>query len=76
MARKDKILSSFLEHDILKSEYKIKGKDIPKTVREATNSEEPIIKTIALIVEKLEASDSISDSALHKLVTQYLNTAI
>ncbi len=75
MARKDKILRSFLEHDTLKSKYEIKDKDLPKTVREAKDSEVPIIKTIALIVEKLESSNSTTDSALYTFITKYLNNA-
>ena len=76
MARKDDIFRSFMEHDILKSKYEIKQEDIPKTVREAEQSEIKIVKTIALIVKELESSKTISDVALHKKVTQFLNNAI
>jgi len=76
MARKDDIFRSFMEHDILRSKYEIKQEDIPKTVREAEQSEIKIVKTIALIVKELESSKTISDVALHKKVTQFLNNAI
>lgn len=74
MARKDDILKSFLEHDVLK-EYEIEEGLIPHTVREALDSNIPIIKAIALIVDKLESPQAITDRALRNLVTQYLNEA-
>jgi len=77
MARKEEILKSFLEHDLLKSKYKIKAADFPNNVREALNSDVPIIKAIALIVENLESRQEITDKALRDLILQHLNqTAI
>jgi len=73
MARKDDILKSFLAHRMLKEKYEISVDDMPKTIREATNSNIPIIKAIALIVDNLENSTPISDPQLRILVTQYLN---
>jgi hypothetical protein len=75
MARKDDILISFLEHDIIKDKYQIESNDLPTTVREALNSNVPIIKAIGLIVENLEASTPTTDNALRNLITQYLNEA-
>ena len=75
MARKDDILQSFLEHDIIKDKYGLEKKDLPKTVREALTSEIPIIKTIGLVVENLEAATPTTDNALRNLITQYLNEA-
>lgn len=75
MARKDDILQSFLEHDLIKDKYHLEAKDLPKTVREALNSDYPIIKAIGLIVENLEAAAPTTDNALRNLITQYLNEA-
>jgi hypothetical protein len=75
MARKDDILISFLEHDIIKDKYQIESNELPTTVREALNSKVPIIKAIGLIVENLEASTPTTDNALRNLITQYLNEA-
>ncbi len=76
MARRDEILSSFLKHEMLTSKYDLKESDIPLTVREGLNSDSPIIKAIALIVEGLESSIPITDAALRNQITQFLNEAI
>lgn len=73
MARKDDIMISFLEHDLLKSKYKLTDEELPKTIRDAVKSQIPIIKTIALIVDNLENPTPTTDAALRNLVTQYLN---
>lgn len=73
MARRDEILKTFLEHEKLKDEYKISKKDIPKTVREGLNSEVPIIRTISIIIEKLESSKSSRDIDIYNAVTNYLS---
>lgn len=77
MARKDDILQSFLEHDILKSKYKIDADAMPNNIREALKSDVPIVKAIALIVENLEATQVTPDKELRNLILQHLNqTAI
>lgn len=76
MARKDDILSSFLKHEMLKEKYELKKSDIPSTVREALNSDKPIVKAIALIVDGLESPTQITDAALRNQITQFLNEAI
>jgi hypothetical protein len=75
MARKDDILKSFLEHDILKEKYNVKKSDLPNSIREGLLSEIPIIKSIALIVDGLESSSPLTDAALRNSITQYLNGA-
>lgn len=75
MARKDDILQTFLEHEILKQKYKISKGERPGTVREGLTSSIPIIKTLSLIVDKLESSESVRDNDLRNLITQYLNQA-
>ena len=76
MARKDEILSSFLKHEMLTSKYELKKSDIPSTVREGLNSNSPIVKAIALIVDGLESPTPITDPALRNQITQFLNEAI
>jgi len=76
MARKDDILKSFLIHDLLESKYNLKKEELPETVREALNCEIPIVKAIALIVDGLEKSPTVTDNELRNSVLQYLNTSI
>ena len=76
MARKDDILKSFFEHELLKKEYNIKKEDLPLTVREALISEVPIIKAIAIIVEGLDGTKPVTDAVLRNQVSQFLNHAI
>jgi hypothetical protein len=73
MARKDEILETFLEHEIITGKYNIAPNSLPQTVRSALSSDEPIIKAIALIVENLEAASPATDATLRNIVTQYLN---
>ena len=75
MSRKDEILTSFLEHKVITEKYNIDPGSLPQTVRSALNSDEPIIKAIALIVENLEAASPATDATLRNIVTQYLNEA-
>lgn len=76
MARKDTILKSFLNHDLLESKYGFDKTDLPTTVREALNLDKPIVKAIALIVEGLDGTSPVSDSVLRNQVTQFLNEAL
>ena len=76
MARKDDILKSFLNHELLESKYELKKEELPKTVREALNSDKPIVKAIGLIVEGLDGISPVTDSVLRNQVTQFLNEAL
>ncbi len=76
MISKDYILKSFLSHEVLESKYNIKKEKLPSTVREALNSDIPIVKAIALIIERLENSPTATDNDLRNSILQYLNTAI
>jgi len=76
MARKDDILKSFLTHELLESKYELKKEELPSTIREALNSDSPIIKAIALIVEGLDGNSAVTDSVLRNQVTQFLNEAL
>ena len=76
MTRKDDILKSFLTHELLETKYELKRDELPSTVREALNSDIPIVKAIALIIEGLEKSPSATDNELRNSILQFLNTAI
>ncbi len=73
MARKDDILKSFLTHELLESKYELKKEELPTTVREALNSDKPIIKAIALLVEGLDGTSPVTDKVLRDQLTTYLN---
>ncbi|MFK7946305.1 MAG: hypothetical protein AB8G11_01855 [Saprospiraceae bacterium] len=75
MLKRDKILQSFLEHEIIKEKYSISKDDLPKKVFDAQKSKKAIIKTIALIVNDKESSLSSDDKQLYRMITQYLNEA-
>jgi|688.fasta_scaffold823516_2 hypothetical protein len=76
MAKKDDILKSFLTHELLESKYNFKKEEIPGTVIEALNSDIPIVKAIALIINGLEKKPPSTDNELRNSVLQSLNTAI
>jgi hypothetical protein len=76
MLRKDKILNSFLDHEVLKTEYGLNLDDLPITIRDALNSDKPIVKAIALIIEGLEKSPSQTDNELKNTILQYLNSIL
>lgn len=75
MARKDDILKSFLEHEILRDKYKLTGESLPKTVSDALDSQVPIVNAIAKIIDGIESKPPLSDNVLRDLVTQYLKTS-
>jgi hypothetical protein len=76
MSRKDDLLKSFLNHDLLESKYELDKSNLPKTVREALNSEIAIVKAISLIVDGLDGTSPVTDSVLRNQVTQFLNEAL
>lgn len=76
MARKDDILKSFLTHELLESHYELKIEELPQTVSNALNSDFPIVKAIALVVEGLEKSPTATDNELRNSILQFLNTTI
>lgn len=73
MARKDEILNNFLLHDLIAQRYEVSSVDLPTTIREALNSDTPIIKAIALIVDGLESSPPVTDAVLRNQIIQFLN---
>lgn len=75
MARKDDILKSFLKHELFEKKYELKKYELPNTVREALNSDKPIVRAIALIIEGLDGVPPVTDSVLRNQITQFLNEA-
>lgn len=75
MARKDEILKNFLTHELIESKYGLSKEQLPTTVSEAINSEKPIVKAIALIIEGLDGTSRVTDSVLRSQITQFLNEA-
>ena len=75
MARKDAIFQSFINHELIKKQYDLRDADLPTSLHEGLNSDLPIIKTIALIVEDTESYSSSSDKSLYASLTQYLNVS-
>lgn len=73
MSRKDDILKSFLENDLLKSKYNIETSELPSNIRDALKSPIAIISAIALIVESLESTEVVTDKSLRELILQHLN---
>jgi hypothetical protein len=73
MARKDKILKSFLQHKLIKDKYNLSKTSLPNTVDEGIQSEHTIIRTISLIVQGLESSPPVTDNSLRNMILQYLN---
>lgn len=77
MAKKDEIFKSFMKHNLLKDKYGIDKEIIPDTVREAKNSEIPIIKIIGEIVDTIDSNidaDKKTDIQTYDLLTRYLST--
>jgi len=75
MARQDEILKTFLDHDLISKKYKISQSDLPNTLREALASPQPIIRTVAMIIDGTDSKPPITDNSLRNMVLQYLNEA-
>jgi len=73
MLQRDKILNSFLNHNLLKEKYKYDHKET--TVSSALKSEIKIVKAIALIVENIEVKE-LSENELRKQILRFLKESI
>jgi hypothetical protein len=76
MAKKDDIFISFMKHELIKSKYELNSEDIPSNVREAKNSNIPIVKIIAEIVDTIDGIDSEkkTDQQTYDIITRFLST--
>jgi hypothetical protein len=75
MLKRDKILQSFLEHELIQEKYNISKDDLPDKVFHAQKSKTAIIKAIALIVDDKEGTLPSDDKQLYRMITQHLNEA-
>lgn len=74
---KDKIFKTFIGHTVIKDIYKLKKSELPTTVAQGLDSDVPIIRAIATIVERKEnVSKSYTDDAIFKEVANLLNTML
>ena len=69
MLKKDKLLQSFLEHEFINRKFD--KKDLPKTVSTARNSNIPIIKAIAIIIDDVESG--IAAESIYRKLTKMFN---
>jgi hypothetical protein len=77
MAKKDEIFKSFMKHELLRDKYAIDDNSIPDTVKDAKNSNIPIIKIIGELVDSIDSnidSDRKTDLQTYDLLTRYLST--
>lgn len=72
MSHINKIFTSFLSHDILKSKYKLNKKDLSKNISEGIKSDIPIIRVIAELING--KSNQNSDKELYEIISRYLNS--
>jgi hypothetical protein len=76
MAEKDNILLSFMEHEIISTKYNVDKNSLPKSFLEAKNSNIPIIKSIAEIVDAIDGvgSEKKTEKQTFELLTRLLNS--
>lgn len=71
--RKDKMLHLVLSDEKLRSEYEIDPNDFP-TIHDALRSENPIVLSVAMIIESITDSfDEADMKSLYKRIQQHLN---
>jgi hypothetical protein len=72
MARADKILKTFLSDSIIKDKYNVDSEDYP-TLTHALNSDVPIVKAIAIIIQDVSSEIEMNDKQLYQKVISFLN---
>jgi hypothetical protein len=73
---KNKIFKKFISHELIKDKYQLEERDIPNNITRALESEIPIVKTIAILVDELESNQGINDITLYNKISIYLNQNI
>lgn len=74
---KDKIFKTFVDHPIIKDVYGLKKSDLPTSVNQGLDSDVPIIRAIATIVDRKEnTSKPYVDEAIYKEVANLINTML
>lgn len=69
----NELLNSFLNHELLQDKYKIKKTDLPSNLKDALESENAVVNSIAMIVQTIQSDSNITDKALKTKVSQHLN---
>ncbi len=69
----NELLNSFLDHELLQEKYKIAKKDLPDNLKDALKSDNPVVNSIAMIVQSIQSDSNITDKALKTKVSQHLN---
>jgi hypothetical protein len=69
----NELLNSFLDHELLQEKYKIAKKDLPNNLKDALKSDNPVVNSIAMIVQSIQSDSNITDKALKTKVSQHLN---
>ena len=69
----NELLNSFLDHELLQDKYKIAKKDLPNNLKDALKSDNPVVNSIAMIVQSIQSDSNITDKALKTKVSQPLN---
>jgi hypothetical protein len=69
----NELLNSFLDHELLQEKYKISKKDLPDNLKDALKSDNPVVNSIAMIVQSIQSDSNITDKALKTKVSQHLN---
>ena len=69
----NELLNSFLDHELLQDKYKIAKKDLPNNLKDALKSDNPVVNSIAMIVQSIQSDSNITDKALKTKVSQHLN---
>ena len=73
---RDDIFREFLKHDIIQQDDVIKTDQLPNTVSEGLQSDVPIIKAIAKIVEIKQDKGAVSDIEIYRQIAYTLKTSI
>lgn len=76
LTKEDKILASFLKHSLLREKYNLSTVDVSIDFQDALISEEPVIRTIAYVIQSLERIPPKSDKDIYDGISKILNTAI
>ena len=73
MARKDNILQAFLEHNYFTESEDFNSDELPEKVVDALQSDSPIVKVIAMIINSKEDNKGTTTKALYTQITATLN---
>ena len=73
MSKANILFKNFLSHDLILSKYRINKEKLPSNIREGLNSDIPIIRSIAEIINS-KINNKGTDKETFELVSRYLNS--